>query len=118
VIRNSAGQRFGHGQRLRLSKVSAQDLPIGTGSCPTGAIARAMQNTQSWADIPVEVAEEPIYPAGSQLSGRLCSIWNCSITVDPSIGWPSSTVDLNSRTSPKPCVLTSAKISWAWSSVA
>ena len=102
----------------RQSFARHADLPMGTGCCPTSAVASAMQNTQSWADIPVEVAEEPIYPAGFQLSGRLCSIWNCSITVDPSIGWPSSPVDLNSRTSPKPCVLTSARIFWAWSSVA
>lgn len=57
-------------------------------------------------------------PAGFQSFGRPCSLWNCSITSDPSIGSPCSSVPLNSRTSPKPWMLTSARISRAWSSVA
>ena len=89
-------------------------VPAGSGG--TSAIASAMQNRQSWM-IYRYVAEEPMYLPDSA-PGKALLYMNCSITVDPSIGWPSSPVDLNSRTSPNPCVLTSARISWAWSSVA
>jgi hypothetical protein len=66
----------------------------------------------------VEMADFACGLAGFQSSGRLCSLWNCSIRSDPSIGSPCSSVDLNSCTSPKPWMLTSARISPAWSSVA